>query len=112
MDFLERLVGEEAESGVRHDAEDGGSESSVERLQSFLTRDTDEHVHDVTVPDHEQHHIRTHVISLDQLSEGLQDHLDKTKQALRYPKTEFNPLTILFSWKSLESGFIFLHCDF
>ncbi len=69
MDFLERLVGEEAESGVRHDAEDGGSESSVERLQSFLTRDTDEHVHDVTVP--EQHHIRTHFISLDRRSEGI-----------------------------------------
>ncbi len=90
MDFLERLVGEEAESCVRHDAEDGGSESSVERLQPLLTRDTDEHVQDVTVPDHQRQHIKTHFILFVQLSKRLQDDLNMTKQALQYPKTTTN----------------------
>lgn len=74
VDFLERLVGEEAESCVRHDAEDGGSESSVERLQPLLTRDTDEHVQDVTVPDHQRHHTTTtHQNSLHPVCPAVQE---------------------------------------
>lgn len=50
VDFLQRLVGEEAEPGVRHDTQDGGGEAPVQRLQPLLSGYPHKHVENVAVP--------------------------------------------------------------
>lgn len=50
MQFFESLVGEERDPGIGDDAQDGGSEASVERLHAFLLGDPHKDVHDVAVP--------------------------------------------------------------
>lgn len=50
MEFLKRLISEEAEACIRNHTQYSWSESSVEGLQSFLTRDPHKHVHYITVP--------------------------------------------------------------
>lgn len=50
VDFLQRLVGEEAETSVRHNTQDGGGEASVERLQTLLSGYPHKHVENVAVP--------------------------------------------------------------
>lgn len=50
MQLFESLVGEERDSGIGDDAQDGGSEASVERLHAFFLGDPHKDVHDVAVP--------------------------------------------------------------
>lgn len=50
MQLFESLVGEKRDPCVRDDAQDGGSEASVQRLHTFLLGDPHKDVHDVAVP--------------------------------------------------------------
>lgn len=50
MEFLKRLISEEAEACVRNHAQYSRSESTVEGLQSFVAGDPHKHVHYITVP--------------------------------------------------------------
>lgn len=54
MDLLQRLVGEEAEPGVRHNTQDGGGEASVQRLQPLFSGYPHKHVQNVAVPAEEK----------------------------------------------------------
>lgn len=50
VDFLQRLIGEEAEASVRHDTQNSGGEASIQRLQTLLSRYPQKHMHNVAVP--------------------------------------------------------------
>lgn len=50
VDFLQRLVGEEAEPSVRHNTQDGGGEASIQRLQTLFSGYPHKHMQNVAVP--------------------------------------------------------------
>lgn len=50
VDFLQRLVGEEAETSVRHDTQDGGGEASIQRLQTLFSGYPHKHMQNVAIP--------------------------------------------------------------
>lgn len=50
MDFLQRLVGEEAEASVGNDPQDGGGEAPVQGFQPLLSGYPDEDVDNAAVP--------------------------------------------------------------
>lgn len=50
VDLLQCLVGEEAETSVRHNTQDGGGEASIQRLQPLFSGYPHKHMEDVAVP--------------------------------------------------------------